>query len=322
MRILSVLIGACLLALSGVSSAQTAPWPSRPITLLVGNAPGGSNDVFARAIAKRLQEVLGQPVVVENRPAGGGVIANTFVSKAPADGYAFVVVSSTFTTGAASRRNLAYDAVTGFTPIAYLGRGPLLVTVPATSPYRSLGDLLAAAKASPGKLNYASSGYGSINQFATELLAASAGISLTHVPYKGIAPAAADLISGQVEILVASAPSILNQVKAGRVRALAVTSASRSPVAPDLPSLEESGLKESASELWWGILGPPGLADGVVQRMNTEINRILQSAEMREFFLREGAEPATLSPAEFKALVANEVARWRSVAQKAGIVAE
>jgi tripartite-type tricarboxylate transporter receptor subunit TctC len=153
-------------------------------------------------------------------------------------------------------------------------------------------------------------------------LAASAGISLTHVPYKGIAPAAADLISGQVEILVASAPSILNQVKAGRVRALAVTSASRSPVAPDLPTLEESGLKESASELWWGILGPPALADGIVQRMNTEINRILQSAEMREFFLREGAEPATLSPAEFKTLVANEVARWRSVAQKAGIVAE
>jgi tripartite-type tricarboxylate transporter receptor subunit TctC len=308
--------------MSGSLAAQTGTWPSRPINLLVGNAPGGSNDVFARAIAKRLQESLGQPVVVENRPAGGGVIANTFVSKAPPDGYAFVVVSSTFTTGAASRKNLAYDAVTGFTPIAYLGRGPLLVTVPASSSYRSLAELLSAAKAAPGKLNYASSGYGSINQFATELLATSAGVSFTHVPYKGISPAAADLISGQVEILVASAPSILAQVKAGRVRALAVTTPGRSAVVPDLPGVDESGLKDSASELWWGILGPPALPEGIVQRMNAEINRILQSGDMREFFLREGAEPATLSPAEFKTLVANEVARWRSVAQKAGIVAE
>ena len=302
--------------------AQVAAWPAKPITLVVGNAPGGSNDVFARAIGKRLQEVLGQPVVVDNKPAGAGVIANAFVSKSPPDGYTLGIVSSTFTTGAAIRTNLQYDAVKGFKPVALLARGPLLVTVATDSPYKSIGELVAAARANPGKLNYGTSGAGSINHFATELFVDAADIKMTHVPYKGMGPATTDLLGGQIQVLVASAPSILAQVKGGRVRALAVTTAARSPVAPELPSLEQSGYKGSTSELWWGVLAAPATPQAIVERLNAEINKIILSAEMKEFFLKEGAEPAPMKPAEFEALIAAEIERWKKVAKAADIKPE
>jgi tripartite-type tricarboxylate transporter receptor subunit TctC len=313
---------ALALTLPLAAVAQPTAWPAKPITLVVGSAPGGSNDTFARAIGKRLQEVLGQPVVVDNKPAGGGILANAFVAKAPPDGYNLVVLSSTFTTGAAIRTNLQYDAIKSFQPIAMLARGPLLVTVPATSPYKSITELVTAAKANPAKLNYGTSGAGSINHFATELFTDAAGIRMTHVPYKGMGPATTDLLGGQIDVLVASAPSILSQVRSGRVRALAVTSATRSPVAPDLPSLEQSGYKGSASELWWGVLAPAGTPQPVVERLNTEINRIVSSAEMKDFFLKEGAEPAPMKPAEFEAFIAAEIQRWKQVAKAADIKPE
>jgi tripartite-type tricarboxylate transporter receptor subunit TctC len=316
---LAALAAACL---PGLALAQQAPYPSKPITLVVGSAPGGSNDTFARAIGKRLQEVLGQPVVVDNKPAGGGVIANGFVAKAPADGYALVVLSSTFTTGAAIRTNLAYDAIKSFKPVAMLAKGPLLVTVPANSPFKTIGELVTYAKANPDKLNYGTSGAGSINHFATELLADAADIKITHVPYKGMGPATNDLLGGQIQMLVASAPSILSQVKAGRVRALAVTTAERSPVAPELPSLEQAGYKGSASELWWGVLAPAGTPQPIVDRLNTEINKIILSPDMKDFFLKEGAEPAAMKPAAFEAFIASEIERWKKVAKAADIKPE
>jgi tripartite-type tricarboxylate transporter receptor subunit TctC len=312
----------CAIALPLASWAQAPAWPAKPVTLVVGSAAGGSNDTFARAIGKKLSEALGQPVVVDNKPAGGGVLANAYVAKAPPDGYNLVVLSSTFTTGAAIRNNLQYDAIKSFKPVAMLGKGPLLVTVPNESPYKTIGDLVAAAKSSPGKLNYGTSGAGSINHFATELFADAAGIKMTHVPYKGMGPATNDLLGGQIQLLVASAPSILGQVKGGRVRALAVTSANRSPVAPDLPSLEQSGYKGSASELWWGVLAPAGTPQPVVDRLNAEINKIILSAEMKEFFLKEGAEPASMKPAEFEAFIAAEIERWKQVAKAADIKPE
>ena len=311
---------ACALPLA--ASAQAPAWPAKPITLVVGSAPGGSNDTFARAIGKKLSESLGQPVVVDNKPAGGGVLANAFVAKAPPDGYNLVVLSSTFTTGAAIRTNLQYDAVKSFKPVAMLGKGPMLITVANESPYKTIGELVAAAKANPGKLNYGTSGAGSINHFATELFTDAANIRMTHVPYKGMGPATNDLLGGQIQVLVASAPSILGQVKGGRVRALAVTSATRSPVAPELPSLEQSGYKGSASELWWGVLAPAGTPQPIVDRLNTEINKIILSADMKEFFLKEGAEPASMKPAEFEAFIAAEIERWKQVAKAADIKPE
>jgi tripartite-type tricarboxylate transporter receptor subunit TctC len=314
---------ALALALPFAAGAQApAPWPSKPITLVVGSAPGGSNDTFARAIGKRLSEALGTPVVVDNKPAAGGILANAYVAKAPPDGYNLVVLSSTFTTGAAIRSNLQYDAIKSFKPVALLAKGPLLITVPTDSPYKTIGDLVAAAKAYPGKLNYGTSGTGSINHFATELFTDAAGIRMTHVPYKGMGPATTDLLGGQIQVLVASAPSILSQVKGGRVRALAVTSATRSPVAPDLPALEQSGYKNSATDLWWGVLAPAGTPQPIVDRLNTEFNKMIQSAEMKDFFLKEGAEPAAMKPAEFEAFIATELARWKQVAKAADIKAD
>jgi tripartite-type tricarboxylate transporter receptor subunit TctC len=308
------------LALPLAAAAQApAPFPSKPITLIVGNAPGGSNDVFARAIGRRLQEALGQPVVVDNKPSGGGVAADQALARAPADGYTLGVVSSTFTTGAAIRTNLQYDAVKDFKPVALLARGPMLVTVSNASPLKSMPELVARAKAQPGKLNYGTSGTGSINHFATELFLDAAGARMTHIPYKGMGPATNDLLGGQIEVLVASAPSILNQVRGGRVRALAVTTAARSPVAPELPSLEDLGYKGSAIDLWWGVLAPAATPQAVVDKLNAAINAEIQSAEMKAFFLKEGAEPAPLKPAEFARHIATEIERWKAVAKSADI---
>ncbi len=302
--------------------AQPAAYPSKPITFVVGNSPGGSNDTFARAIGKQLQDAWGQAVVVDNKPAGGGIIANGIVAKAPPDGYTLGMISTTFTTGAAIRTNLTYDAVKSFKPVALLAKGPMLVTVANDSPLKSIQDLVTTAKADPGKLNYGTSGTGSINHFASEVFSDAAGIKITHVPYKGMGPATNDLLGGQIQVLVASAPSILAQVKGGRVRALAVTTAERSPVAPELPSLEEAGYKGSASELWWGILAPADTPQPIVDKLNAELNRIVRSPEMKEFFLREGAEPAQLTAAEFHTFIANEVERWKKVAKAADIKAE
>jgi tripartite-type tricarboxylate transporter receptor subunit TctC len=318
-RTIATLAACCL---SAAAFAQGAPYPNKPITLVVGSAPGGSNDTFARAIGKRLQESLGQPVVVDNKPAGALAMKALAITPPPADGYSLVVLSSTFTTGAAIRTNLQYDAVKSFKPVAMLARGPLLVTVPANSPFKTIGELVGYAKTHPGQLNYGTSGAGSINHFATELFMDAADIKITHVPYKGMGPATTDLLGGQIQVLVASAPSILGQVKSGRVRALAVTTAARSPVAPELPSLELSGYKGSASELWWGVLAPAGTPQPVVDRLNAEINKIILSPDMKEFFLKEGAEPAAMKPADFEAFIASEIERWKKVAKAADIKPE
>jgi tripartite-type tricarboxylate transporter receptor subunit TctC len=315
-----VLLVACGIGGAGAVHAET--YPARPIQLVVGNAPGGSNDTFARMVGKRLQESWGQPVVVENKAAAQGVIGNAYVSKAKPDGYTIGIVSSTFTTGAAIQPGLPYDAITGFTPVAMLARGPLLLTVSNHTPFKKVEDLVAYAKANPTKLNYATSGSGSINNFATNLFAEAAGIKLTHIPYKGMAPAVVDLIGGQTDILIASAPSILQHVKNGKVRALAVTSSGRSAVAPDLPSIEQSGYKNSSVDIWWGILAPPGTPKPIIDKLNAEINRIVQTPEMKEFFLREGAEPAQMKPAEFAQYIAGEITRWKQIAARAGIKAD
>lgn len=316
-------IGLCA-AVGVMPAAQAAQgtYPNKPITLLVGSAPGGSNDTFARAIAKHMGDALKQSVVVENRPSGGGVLANSLVAKAAPDGYTLGMVSSTFTTGAAIRNNLGYDAQTSFTPVAMIAKGPLLITVNKDQPYKTIQDLVAYARANPGKLNYGTSGVGSINQFATELFSQAADIKMTHVPYKGMGPATNDLIGGQINVLVASAPSILGQVQSGHVRALAVTTAQRSPVAPELPSLEQEGYKGSTSDLWWGILAPANLPADVTKRLNTVVNEALKSEEMKAFLLREGAQAAPTTSAAFGEVIVDEIANWKKVAQKAGIQPE
>jgi tripartite-type tricarboxylate transporter receptor subunit TctC len=305
----------------GTALAQTT-FPSKPIQFIVPYPPGGSNDIFARAIGKRLAESLGQPVIVDNRPGAGGSIGAGHVAKAAPDGHMLVIVSSSFTTNAAVQTGLPFDSVKSFTPIALVGKGPMILAVSPNVPAKTPEEFFALAKSKPGKLNYASSGPGSINQFATELLKSAAGINLTHVPYKGMSPAVNDLVGGHVDVLIASVPSVMPQVKSGKVKGIGVTTSKPSPAAPGLPSLAEAGAKGYNVELWWGVLAPAGVPKEVVTKLNTEINKALATTEMKEFLVREGAEASPLTSDEFGALIRDEIQRWQKVAKDAGIQAE
>jgi len=297
-------------------------YPSKPITILVGSAPGGSNDIFARTLSKRLQDELGQPVIVENKPAAGGILANNLVARAAPDGYTLVLLSSTFTTGAAIRKDLQYDAIKSFKPVAMIAKGPLLVTVNVNTPYKSLIELIDFAKLNPKKVNYGTSGIGSINQFATEAFSQAAGIQLTHVPYKGMGPAVTDLLGGQIDMIVASAPSLLSQVNTGKILALGVTSKDRARAMPQLPTLQEVGLNGGVVDLWWGVLAPANTPDAIVERLNETINKIMLEQGMQNFLNKEGAQTAIMTSDAFAAYIKNEIKRWQVVAHQANIQPE
>ena len=316
-----VALGASAIGTPLVSLAQ-AGYPNKPVKIVVSFSPGGTTDILARFLAAKLGEAMGQPFVVENKPGAGGILGNDFVVKSPADGYTLVVLSSTFTTGAAVRKNLQYDAIKSFTPIAMLAKGPMLITVGNNTSYKTLEDLVKFAKANPGKLNYGTSGVGSINQFASELLSEAAGIKMTHVPYKGMGPAVTDLLSGHIDMIIGSPPSLLSQVKSEKIRALAVTTVERSEVAPDIRALKEVALPKAAVDLWWGMLAPAGTPKPIVDKLNKAINQIITSDAMKSFFVKEGATPFAMSPAAFASHLATELERWKVIAQNANIQAE
>jgi tripartite-type tricarboxylate transporter receptor subunit TctC len=301
------------------SALAQGTYPSRPVQFIVTSPPGGSNDIFARAIAKRLSESLGKPVIVENRAGATGSIGAAYVAKAPADGHTLLMISSSFTTSAAIQPGAPYDAVKSFAPVAMIGKGPLILAVSPKLPARTAEEFFALAKAKPGALNFASSGPGSINHFATELLIDAAGIRMTHVPYKGMGPAVTDLIAGHVDVLIASAPSMLQQVKSGKVRGLGVTTLKPSPIAPGLPPLAGAGAHGYEVELWWGVLTTAGTPREAVTRLNVDINAALASDEMKGFLLNEGAEPAPATPEAFAALIRSDIERWKKVAKTADI---
>ena len=313
---------ALILALAGGPALGQGAYPSKALQFVVPYPPGGSNDIFGRALAKRLADAFGQPVVIDNKPGAGGSVGAGFVAKAAPDGYTIAIVSSSFTTNAAVQANPPFDPVTGFTPVAMLGKGPLILAVSQQVPAKTPQEFFALAKARAGKLNYASSGPGSINQFATELLKSAAGIDMTHVPYKGMGPATNDLIGGHVDVLVASVTSLIQHVHSGKVKGIGVTSLKPSALVPGLPALAESGAPGYEAELWWGILAPRGLPGTVLDRLNAEINKAVASADMKEFLLREGAEPAAMTAAAFASVVGKDIERWKKVAKDAGIHAE
>ena len=314
MRIISRLWIATLFL---VAASAWAQYPTKPVTVVVPFPPGGSNDVFARALAKKLSDAWKQPVVVDNRAGAGGMIGAAQVSKAAPDGYTLLFVSSSYTTGAAIQQ-LPFDPIAGLTPLASVSKGPMVLTVKNGVPVRNAAELVALAKSQPGKLNYGSAGPGSINHFAGEQLAQIAGVKMTHVPYKGMGPATADLIGGHIDVLVASSPSVMQHVKAEKVKGLGVTSAKTSPLVPGLEPVA-NGVPGYEVELWWGVLGPPGMPAAVANAVNAEINRALASAEMTEIFAKEGAEPWAQSSAQFAAVVKGDIERWKKVAKEANI---
>jgi tripartite-type tricarboxylate transporter receptor subunit TctC len=315
-------IFAALCLVAAMPALAQPPWPSKPVTLIVPYPPGGSNDTFAREIGKKLSDTWRIPVIIDNRPGAGGSIGAAIVSRAAPDGYTLCLLSSSFTTNAAIQPSLPFDPIAGFTPVAMVAKGPMILTVSNTLPAKTTLELFALARANPGKLNYATSGQGSTNHFATELLMDAANIRMTHVPYKGMPPAVTDLIGGHVDVLITSGPSIYQQVKAGKVRGLGVTSKGPSAVIPDLPPIAQMGVPNYSFELWWGILAPPGLAPDIVIQINIDVNRILNTPEMKEVFLREGAEPTPMSAAQFAATIRSEIAGWKKVAARANIKAE
>ncbi len=312
---------AALFTLAAPLAHAQENFPNKPITIVVPYAPGGSNDNFARVVAKGLSTALKQTVIVDNKPGASGNSGTAFVAKSAPDGYTLVAVSSSMVTNAAIQTKLPFDAVKDLAPVAMMAKGPFIVAVNNEFPARTPKELVAVLKAAPGKYAYASSGIASSNQFATEQLKSLSGTFVLHVPYRGIGPAVTDLISNQVQLLIASGPSIMPHVRSGRIRAIAVTSGQPSPIAPELPSIA-AAVPGYDFEAWWGLLAPAGTPPEVVAKLNAEVNKVLATHEFKDFLLKEGALPAPATPAQFAAIIAADIPRWKKLAKQQNILAE
>ena len=300
--------------LLGALLAASCAW-SQPalVRLVVPFPPGGSNDVIARAMAPQLAKRLGTNVIVENKGGAAGVIGSDAVAKAPADGSYLLLTSSTFLTTAATQAKLPYDPIAAFVPVAMVAEGPLLVAVPAEKPIKTPADLVAAARARPGALNYGTAGVGSLAHLATELLNGAANIQMTHVPYKGAGPALIDLAAGQIDVMISNYSSLVPQMKSGKVRAIAVTSPKPSPAFPDLPPLW-AAVPGYAIDIWVTVFAPAGTPAPLVERLNKEINEISASPELRTFLDPDGALPVALTPAAITARLKQELAQLKKIA--------
>ena len=311
---------ACCLAPT-LAFAQGA-YPSKTITIVVPYPAGGSNDTFARQVAKELGDELKQPVIIDNRPGASGNTGTGQVAKAAPDGYTLVAVSSSMTTNAAVQAKLPYDPNKSFAPVAMFAKGPFIVAVNNEFPAKTPAELIAAIKAKPNQYNYASSGSGSVNQFGTELLKAQVGkLDITHIPYKGMGPAVTDLVGGQTQLLISSGPSLLPMVRAGKLRAVGITSLKPSPIAPDLTPMA-TAVPGYEFELWWGLLAPAGTPPEIVAKLNSAVNKALARPELAGNFLREGAIATPLSPAQFGKVIAEDVGRWKKLAKQQNITAD
>jgi tripartite-type tricarboxylate transporter receptor subunit TctC len=257
--------------------------------------------------------------VVENRSGAGGIIGTSAVAAAQPDGYTLLLVSPTFTINPAIKKAMPFDTVKDFTPVAFIARAPLLVAASNNLPVSSAKELIALARSKPGQISYASAGPGSINHISTELIAVSAGVKLMHVPYRGGAPALNDLVGGHVDIYVSSLPQVLQLAQSGRAKALAVTSARRTALLPDVPTLEESGITGFDLGSWWGIAGPAGMPVNIVNALNSEIGKMLTTPELSTFLSNEGAESEAMTPQQFGRFMRLETERWTKVAREANI---
>jgi tripartite-type tricarboxylate transporter receptor subunit TctC len=309
-------------ALAALGAAHAQPYPAKPITMVVPYPPGGSNDVFARTIAKELGDLLKQPVIVDNRPGASGNTGTASVAKAAPDGYTLVAVSSSMTTNAAVQARLPFDPVKSFAPVAMFAQGPFVVAVNNDFPARTPAELVREVKAHPNQYNYATSGTGSVNHFATELLRSMApGFDITHVPYKGQGPAVTDVIGNQVQMMISSGPSILPMVRGGKLRAIAITSREPSPIAPELPPMA-TAVPGYEFSLWWGLLAPAGTPPTVVSQLNQAVNQVLAKPEIKANFLREGAIAHPVTPAQFADTIQQDVKRWKALASARNITAD
>jgi tripartite-type tricarboxylate transporter receptor subunit TctC len=307
----------CVFA-AGAALAQ--PYPARPIRLIVPSTPGGSVDTLARTIGPKLSERWGQQVVVDNRSGAGGVIAAELTAKAPPDGYLLMLGTvAALGTNISLHKKLPYDPVRDFAPVTLVATQNLMLVVHPSLPAKSVMELARFARAQSGKLSFASAGNGTGSHLSGELFKQLAGVDILHIPYKGVQPAMVDVISGQVAINFPSILTALPHVRSGRVRALAVTGAGRTRAAPELPTMQEAGIKDYESATWYGIVAPAGTPQDIVAKLSTEVAAILKQPDTHERLSREGADPVGSSPQEFGKFMQMEIEKWRKVIRTAGI---
>ncbi|WP_048440509.1 tripartite tricarboxylate transporter substrate binding protein [Caenimonas sp. SL110] len=309
----ALLIAAGALAAVPAALAQSSQtYPTRPIRLVVPFPAGGATDIFARAVSQKLGERLGTTVVVDNKPGAGGTIGSDLAAKSAPDGYTLLLATSSTHSIGPSFGKVPYDAVADFTPITHVGNAPSIMLVPNSSPAKTVKEWVDLARKNPGKLNYASSGNGTVVHLGTEYFKAMAGLYLVHIPYRGTALAIPDLVSGKLDLLLDSLPSGLPHVKEGRLRALGITTAKRSPLMPDLPAIAET-IPGFVAVTWFGLYGPKGLPNDVVMRLSTAVNQALQDADVKERLARLGIEPVGGTPQQFIAMTNADRATWKKI---------
>ena len=310
-------LAAALIVVAAGTAAQG--YPSKPIRLIVPFPPGGATDILGRIIGQKLGESLGQQVVVENRPGANGTIGAELAAKAAPDGYTLLIgQAGNLTINVTLQGKLPYDPVKDFAPVTLVASTPNLLVVHPSLPVRSVKDLIALAKARPGAINYASAGNGSPGHLAAELLKKMAGINMVHIPYKGAAPALTDVVAGQASLYFTSPISAQALVKAGRLRAVAVTSARRSAALPNMPTIAEAGFPEFDLTSWWGMLAPAGVPRDIINRLHTETVRILNQPGVKERLDALGADAVSNTPEEFAAYIKSETAKWARIVRESG----
>jgi len=311
------------LAALGTTHALAQTYPTKPIRIIIAQAPGSATDVISRVVGNRLSEELGQAFVIEAKPGAGGMLGTEAAARSAPDGYTlFMANNSTHGSNPAVYAKLPYDAVNDFAPIAFVASVPYVLVVSPSMPVNSVQQLIAYVKSSPGKINYSSAGNGSTHQFCAELLKSMAGIDLVHIPYKGSPPAIAGLLAGEVSLMFANLTDIGSQIRSGKVKALAVTTAKRAGSLPELPTLSEAGLPGFEIVSWFGLLAPAGTPAPIVARLNAETNKALSRADVQATLSAQGLELAPGSPEQFGAHIKSEIAKFARIAKAAGIKAE
>ena len=298
----------------GSAVAAQSNYPTKPIRLIVPFPPGGGTDILARVIGQKLSESMGQPVVVENKPGAGGNIGVDAVAKSQPDGYTIVMgQTSNLAVNPTLYPKLPYNPIKDLAPISLVASAPLVMVVGAQSPFKTLGDVITAAKAKPGDVTFASPGSGTVAHLSRVLLQRAANVKFQHIPYKGASQALTDLMGGQVQLYMSSIPTALSQIKGGRLRPLVVTSTKRLADLPDVPTVAESGFKDFESSTWFGLLARSGTPQPIISKLNSEVVRVLQTSEVREKFASEGAEVMSGTPEQFGDLMKQEIEKWGQV---------
>lgn len=313
---------ACAAMLPVLAMAQPDAWPNRPVRMLVPFPPGGGADFVARLVGQRLSELWRQPVVIENRPGASTMIAAEAVAKSLPDGYTLLLTVSNHTSNPALFSKIPYDTQKDFTPITVIGSAPMVLVVNPALPTKTAKELLALLREKPGKLNYASAGNGSVGHLAGELMKQMAKVDMVHVSYKGTAPAELDLIGGTIDLMFTGMVTAAPQIKAGRMRGVAVGGTTRSPVLPDLPTLDEAAVPGFESSIWYGLLGPAGLPPSITAKVHADVVKVLQEPEVKAKLLSQGADAIGSSPEQFRSRIATEITTFDRLVKAAGIRSE